>query len=265
MLAPIAADSPKVLAVIQARMESTRLPAKVFLNLGGRPVLAHVIERMRHSRLTSDFIVATTVGRGDLPIVGLCAEMGVRVYCGHEQDPLERYYQAARLYGGEHIVRIKGDCPLLDPEIVDHAIEMHLRTGADYTGNTLERSYPVGLDVEILRRQTLAQVWRDAGLASEREHVTLYIPKHPELFKIAHLKQATDLSVKRWTLDYPQDYAFLQAVFNELYRRDPVFGMRAVLDFLAAKPELEQLNAHIPVDAGVRISLAHDHPAGCPQ
>lgn len=250
--------------MIQARMKSTRLPSKVLLNLAGRPVLAHVIERLRRSRLTSDFIVATTIAAADMPIVKLCAEMGVRVYCGHEHDPLERYYQAARLFGGEHIIRIKGDCPAIDPEIVDQAIRLHLQTGADYTSNTLERTYPVGQDVEILRRQALEQVWRNAGLCSEREHITLYVPKHPELFKICHLKQLEDLSSKRWTIDYPEDYELLKVIFDELYPRDPVFGMRSVLEFLSHRTELEKINAHIRVDAGVLISLANDRPAGCP-
>ena len=253
-----------MLAIIQARMGSTRLPSKVFMDLAGRPVLAHVIERLRRSRLTSEFIVATTISSDDLPIVGLCAEMGVRVYCGHADDPLERYYQAARLYGGEHIIRIKGDCPAIDPEIVDQAIRLHLQMGADYTTNTLQRTYPVGQDVEILRRRTLEQVWRNAGLRSEREHITIYIPKHSEAFKICHLKQSGDLSAKRWTIDYPEDYELMKLIFNTLYPSDPVFGMKAILDFLAGKPDLEKINAHVRADAGLLISLANDRPAGCP-
>jgi spore coat polysaccharide biosynthesis protein SpsF len=253
-----------VLAFIQARMGSTRLPAKALLDLAGRPALAHVIERLKHSRLTSESIVTTTISRDDLPIVGLCADLGIRVYCGHEDDPLERYYQAARLFGADHVVRIKGDCPAIDPDVVDQAIRLHLQTGADYTGNTLERSYPVGQDVEILTRRTLEQVWREAGLRSEREHLTLYIPSHPERFRISHLKQAADHSAKRWTLDYPEDYELLKRIFDALYPHDPLFGMGAILLFLAAHPALERLNAHIPVDAGVRISRTQDRPAGPP-
>lgn len=260
----IAQKSPRVLSIIQARMGSTRLPSKVFLDLAGRPVLAHVIERMRRSRLTSELIVATSIAAEDLAIVGLCAEMGMRVYCGDERDPLERYYQAARLYGADHIVRIKGDCPAVDPAIVDQAIGLHLQTGADYTGNTVVRTYPVGQDVEILSRETLEHVWRNAGLRSEREHITLYVPKHPELLRISHLKQAENLSSRRWTIDYPEDYQLLKRIFGELYPGNPVFGMQEILDFLAGHPELEQINAHIRVDAGVLISLAHDGPAKCP-
>jgi spore coat polysaccharide biosynthesis protein SpsF len=263
-MAPTVREFPKVLAIIQARMGSTRLPSKVLLDLAGRPVLAHVIERLRHSRLTSGFIVATSIAAGDLAIVRLCAEMGVRVYCGEERDPLERYYQAARLYGADHVIRIKGDCPAIDPAIVDEAIRLHLQSGADYTSNTLHRTYPVGQDVEILSRRALEQVWRNAGLRSEREHITLYIPKHPEMFRICHLKQAEDISAKRWTIDYPEDYELLRRIFGELYPGNPAFGIKEILDFLSAHPELEKINAHIRADAGVRISMANDGPASCP-
>jgi spore coat polysaccharide biosynthesis protein SpsF len=258
-------DAPKMLAIIQARLGSTRLPGKICLDLAGRPMLAHVIERAGRSRLISDLIVATTIRADDLPIVRLCADMNVRVYCGHESDPLERYYQAARLYGADHVLRLKGDCPLIDPQVIDQAIRLHLTLGADYTGNTLQRTYPVGQDVEILSRTTLERVWREAGLRSEREHITLYIPKHADAFRIAHLTQSENMSAKRWTVDYPEDYQLLQRIFDALYADDPLFGMPAVLDFLAEHPELERLNAHIRDDAGIRISIDNDRPEGPPR
>jgi len=259
------ANSPKILAIIQARLGSTRLPGKACLDLAGRPMLTHVIERSSRSRLIGDLIVATTTSADDLAIVRLCAEMNVRVYCGHENDPLERYYQAARLYGADHVLRLKGDCPLIDPQIIDQAIDLHLTSTADYTSNTLQRTYPVGLDVEILSRATLDKVWREAGLRSEREHITLYIAKHANDFRISHLTQSENMSAKRWTADYPEDYQLLQRIFDTLYPGNPRFGTPAVLDFLAEHPELENLNAHIRDDAGIRISLANDCLEGPPR
>lgn len=251
--------SNTVLAIIQARTGSTRLPGKVLLDLAGKSALEHVIERMRCCRLVDDFIVATTISRQDLSIVNLCAELGVRVYCGSEEDPLERYFQAARLFGGDHIIRIKADCPAIDPNVVDQAVRLHLATGADYTTNTVERTYPVGQDVEILTRQTLLQLWRDAKLYSEREHITLYIQKHPDKFHTEHLKWKTDYSHKRWTMDNPEDYEFLRVVFQALYPKNPVFSMEDILQYLTLHPELENLNGHIPVDAGVQRSLMYDY------
>ncbi len=250
--------SNTVLALIQARTGSTRLPGKVLLDLAGKTALEHVIERIRHCKLVDDYIVATTINRQDLPIVNLCVSLGVRVYCGCEEDPLERYFQAARLYGGEHIIRIKADCPAIDPRIVDEAVALHIKTGADYTTNTLQRTYPVGQDVEIVTRQTLQRLWQCAKLFSEREHVTLYIHKHPDEFHTEHLKYSRDYSEKRWTMDEPADYEFMKIIFNKLYPKNPIFSMEEILNFLEKHPELENLNAHIPADAGIRKSMMFD-------
>ncbi len=247
-----------VLTIVQARKGSTRLPSKVLLDLSGKTVLEHVIYRTQQSKLTTRLVVATTVNREDLPIVKLCAELGVSVYCGCEEDPLERYYQAARLFGGAHIVRIKADCPLIDPEIIDEAISLHLTSGADYTGNTLPHTFPVGQDVEILTSQTLTKLWRSASLFSEREHITIYIPKHPEQFHIQHFRCDPDYSAKRWTMDNPEDYYLIRTIFEELYPKTPCFRMKDVLDFLSKNPDLEKINAHIRIDAGVQKSLLAD-------
>lgn len=248
----------KVLTIIQARKGSTRLPSKVLLDLAGKTALEHVVHRMRKSRRTSELVVATTVNREDLAIVRLCADLGVSVYCGCEKDPLERYYQAMRLFGGEHVVRIKADCPLIDAEIVDEAIALHLASGADYTGNTIHRTYPVGQDVEILSRQALKRVWQSATLMSEREHITLYVPKHPNRFHIEHLTYRENLSGKRWTMDYPEDYSLMRTIFEALYPGNPNLDMQGVLEFLAEHPELDRINAHIRDDAGVQKSLKED-------
>jgi len=254
----------KVLTIIQARKSSTRLPSKVLLDLEGKSVLEHVIFRLQRCKLAGELIVATTINREDLRIVKRCAEIGISVYCGCEEDPLERYYQAAGLFGGSHIIRIKADCPLIDPEIVDDAIRLHLESGADYTGNTLKRTYPIGQDVEILTYATLKRVWQNANLFSEREHITLYIPKHPDIFNIKHLEYAENLSGKRWTMDYPEDYELIRVIFKNLYQKDPAFGMRDVLDFLSRNPMLESLNSHISNDVGVQKSMRNDRTVPLP-
>lgn len=254
----------KVLTLIQARTGSTRFSSKVLRDLGGKTALEHVIHRVSQSKLAGEVIVATTINKADLPIVKLCADRGVSVYCGCEEDPLERFYQATRLFEGAHTVRIKADCPLIDPEIVDEAISLHLSSGADYTTNTIERTYPVGQDVEILNRETLTRLWRSSVLFSEREHITIYIPKHPNLFKISHLKGTEDLSGKRLTMDYPEDYELLRVIFDNLYPQNPDFRMRDVLKFLSKNPELEEINKHISVDSGIQKSLLEDRVVALP-
>jgi spore coat polysaccharide biosynthesis protein SpsF len=141
---------------------------------------------------------------------------------------------------------------------------LHLSSRADYTSNTILRTYPVGQDVEILTNRTLATVWRSAALFSEREHITLYIPKHPEMFTVRHLEHPEDLSGRRWTMDNPEDYELLRIIFKNLYPNNPVFGMQDVLDFLTRNQELERINAHIRVDAGVLKSMGEDRVVTLP-
>ena len=171
-------ERPDVLIMIQARTGSSRLANKVLHKIKGITVLEHVINRMQKCENADEVIVATTVEQNDLEIVKICAEKGVRVYCGSEQDVLDRYYQAARLFGrdGEkHIVRITADCPMHDFRIVDRVIKEHFAHHADYTSNAESETFPDGLDVEVFRFEALEQAWREAKLASDREHVTQYI------------------------------------------------------------------------------------------
>ena len=170
-----------VVAIIQARTGSTRLPEKVLLDLEGQPVLSHIIKRVNASKLVTGILVATTVRKEDLAIVRLCSNANTRVFCGSENDVLDRYYQAAKLLEADNIVRITADCPLIDPSIIDEVVALHLKEKSDYTSNTMEESYPDGLDVEIFRFEALKKAWENACLASEREHVTPYTVSYTHL------------------------------------------------------------------------------------
>jgi len=248
----------KVLAVIQARCGSTRLPGKVLMRLAGIPVLTHVIDRVAACRSVDRVIVATTLCRKDLPVVRLCAAKGVSVFCGSENDVLDRYYQVARLLKPRHVVRITADCPMLDPEVIDLVVASHLAGRADYTSNTLTPSYPDGEDVEVMRSEALERAWCSARWSSEREHVTAYLRKHPRAFRLQGLTSGRDLSSCRWTLDEPEDLRFLTAVFAALHRRSHVFGIPEILRLLARRPELSRINSHISRNEGYRKSLVHD-------
>lgn len=228
------------------------------MRLAGIPVLAHVMARVAACRSIDDIVVATTLSRKDIPILGLCATKGVRVFCGSEDDVLDRYYQVSRLLRPNHVVRITADCPLIDPKVVDRVVRAHLAGRADYTSNTLEPTYPDGQDVEIMRHEALEKAWRSARWSSEREHVTAYIRKHPKTFRLKNLALKPNLSSCRWTLDEVSDLRFLNAVFSALYRRDRLFGMDAVLGLLRRKPELTRLNSHISRNEGYRKSIALD-------
>src|SRR5688572_19407522 len=168
------------LAIIQARLGSTRLPNKVLLTLAGKTVLEHVINRVRASKFINEVIVATTISSNDLEIISFCAKNKIRVFVGSEHDVLDRYYQAARLLQPDNVVRITSDCPMIDPEIIDEIGKKHLEEKADYSSNTLDETYPDGLDAEIISFKALKTAWEQATLPSDREHVTPFIKKQPD-------------------------------------------------------------------------------------
>lgn len=246
-----------IIAIIQARLGSTRLPGKVLLDLEDKTVLERVIERVKASKLITDVVVATTIRKEDLRIVKLCADIGTSVYCGSVDDVLDRYYQAARLFKADHIVRITSDCPLIDPVVIDAVIKLHFLDEADYTTNIIKETYPDGEDVEVFTFEALRKTWKNANLASEREHVTPYLRKNPA-FKIASLESKKDLSHKRWTLDNPEDYEFIKLIYENLYNKNQLFGMEEILKFIDKNPEVEKINKSIIRNEGYLKSLKED-------
>ena len=247
-----------VLAIIQARVGSTRLPGKVFLPLAGKGSLEHVIARLKEARKVSDIIVATSVKQGDVKISEFCKKLKVKTFRGSEEDVLDRFYQAAKPLKPGHIVRITADCPMIDPAIIDDMILKHIENGSDYTSNTIEPTYPDGEDVEVFQMSALEKAWKSAKLSSEREHVTPYIRNNPRIFKLLNVAYKSDLSEKRWTLDEEKDYEFLKKIFDNLYPLNPFFGMEDVLDFLKKNPEVEKINSTIARNEGYQKSLKND-------
>jgi len=245
-------------AIIQARISSTRLPEKVLKIIEGKTVLEHVINRVRAAKNIDDMVVATTVKKEDLEIVKLCASLGISVFCGSEDDVLDRYYQTAKLFKAGHIVRITSDCPLIDPQIIEEVIELYFQKKADYASNTMPETFPDGLDTEVFSYKTLKKAWKNAKLSSEREHVTPYIRKYPNIFKIVNLKCEYNLNDKRWTLDEPEDFKFIKIIYKNLYSEDSLFGMIKILDFLKKNPEIGELNKNIIRNEGYLKSLEKD-------
>lgn len=237
----------RTVAVIQARMGSTRLPGKVLRDLCGRSVLAHVIERVRACKAIDQIVVATTTSPTDEAIVEEALSCDADYYRGSEEDVLERYYLAARFAAARIVIRITSDCPLLDPALLGHMIEAFVADGAlDYMSNTQQRRYPRGLDAEIFTFLALEAAYWQAEKLYEREHVTPFIYQHPELFKIGSYAVGEDNSSHRWTLDTADDWALIEAIYNELYQDGvPPFTTAEVLQLLQRRPELVALNAHV--------------------
>jgi len=239
-----------VAAVVQARMGSTRLPGKVMRALQGHTVLAQVVMRLRRSSTVDTIIVATTQHPLDDMIVDECARLNVPYYRGREHDVLDRYYEAARAHGAEVVVRVTSDCPLIDPGVLDEAVSVYLRAASSssapaYVSNTLERSYPRGLDVEVFGFGALEQAWRAASAPHEREHVTPYFYEHPDQFRLLQVKHSADLSALRWTLDTEEDWALLSTIYAALWSEKEPITTQAVLELLSKHPSLGELNAHV--------------------
>jgi spore coat polysaccharide biosynthesis protein SpsF len=243
--------SADVLILVQARMGSTRCPGKVLMDLGGRPLLARMLERLERAREHSGVVVATTVDAADDPIVSVCDELGVPVFRGHPTDLLDRHFRAAVAYGAANIAKIPSDCPLIDPAVVDRVLARFAHGDCDYVSNLHPASYPDGNDVEVMSTAVLRTAWREARLPMEREHTTPFLWERPDRFRLANvLAESTaerpyrDRSMThRWTLDYPEDYALIRRVFGELYPVNPAFGIDDILDLLDAQPEIAAINA----------------------
>jgi spore coat polysaccharide biosynthesis protein SpsF len=234
----------RMVAIIQARMSSTRLPGKVLVDIGGETVLARVVRRLQRATLVEDIVVATTNSAADHAIVRECQRLSVRVFRGEEHDVLDRYYHAAKCIKAKGIVRITSDCPLIDPAITDNTIREFLEHRPDYASNALQRTYPRGLDTEVMSWDALAHAWREARLPYQRAHVTPYIYENPDRFDILPVKGEADYSHHRWTLDTAEDLAFIHAVYDRL-DNDDRFSWRDVLALLERQPELVELNCDV--------------------
>ncbi|QLA17971.1 aminotransferase class III-fold pyridoxal phosphate-dependent enzyme [Desulfolutivibrio sulfoxidireducens] len=248
-----------ILAILQARMSSTRLPGKVLKTIVGKPMLSLQIERVRRSSLLDKIIVATSTDLSDDPIEHLCHNIGVGCYRGSLDDVLDRFYKAAEKHVPDAVVRLTGDCPLADPEVIDGVISFFQGHGFDYVTNGGKTpTFPDGLDVEIFTFAALRAAWEQAVLPSEREHVTPYIKNRPDVFKTGVFMGVTDRSGMRWTVDEPSDFAFVSRIYEELYHKNPQFKTDDVINLLQEQPEIAKINTGIQRNEGLKKSLKRD-------
>ena len=253
--------APGVLAILQARMSSSRLAGKVLLKVCGKPLLQHQIERVQRSTAIGGLVVATSTDASDDAIESLCRALGVAAYRGSLDDVLDRFVQAARIRRPDWVVRLTGDCPLADPAIIDRVIRAALAGGCDYVSSALQPTFPDGLDAECLRMACLEQAWSEACLPSDREHVTSFVHRQPGRFRLAEIRNGHDLSHLRWTVDEPRDFVFVSQIFERLYPSNPAFSMEDVLRLLDAEPALALLNGGIARNEGYFKSLRKDADA----
>ncbi|MCZ8514883.1 glycosyltransferase family protein [Paenibacillus filicis] len=236
----------KSVVIIQARMGSTRLPGKVLKTLIDKTVLAHVIERTQAFQNVQEIVVATTRGSQDDPIVEEAKRLGVMVSRGSESDVLSRYYEAALQLQADHVIRITSDCPLIEPEVSSLVIREYLEDGKyDYISNTLERTYPRGLDTEVFSFASIETAHRETSSTHDREHVTPYIYNNPERFRCRSIVSREDIPEYRWTLDTPEDWELIRRIYEALYQPGRLFSWKEAAAVMQANPSWLSINSHI--------------------
>jgi len=241
----------KTVAIIQARMGSTRLPEKVLMDIGGEPMLWHVHERASHASLLDKVVVATSTEPADDEVAAFCDEHGIECIRGSETDVLDRYYQTAVEMDADTVVRLTADCPLLSPAVIDRVVREYETNDCEYVSNTINYTHPDGLDVEVFDIETLETAWQEATEPDEREHVTLYI-KQSDAFESKNVENVLDMSaydfieegmILRWTVDYPEDMEFIREVYDRLTGDNHwVFDQQSVLELLERTPSLRDIN-----------------------
>ena len=250
-----------ILAIIQARMNSSRLPNKMLADIAGNPMLSHVINRTMKSKMIDKVSVATTTDITDDPIEDFCVTTKKHFYRGSEDDVLDRFYNLAKLQKADHIVRITGDCPFVDPEIIDEVITVYKDGNYDYVTNSMRYTYPDGLDVEVFSYEALQKAWENATSLREREHVVSYF-KYSGLFKIKNVTNPNPVKHEhRWSVDHPNDLKFVREVYSQFVSEGNLdFGMNDILKLLSENPHILDINSNIDRNEGSYTSYVNDPP-----
>ena len=225
-------------AILQARMSSSRLPGKVMMPINGEPMIYRQIERIRQASTIDEVIVATSTDPSDDSLVEFLLDKGIEVFRGSLNDVLSRFSEIQKVIKSTAIIRLTGDCPLVMPELIDRMMAKFYDTNVDYLSNTLEPTYPDGLDVEIIRPSVFGKLAALDLNDAEREHVTLGIYSRPEIFVLENFRCDEDLSQRRWTIDYLEDLVFVRRVFNQFMGRESTFTFEDIMLFLANEPDL---------------------------
>lgn len=241
----------KIVALVQARMGSTRLPNKVMKEVGGLPMIDMLLKRLSRAKLLTQIVVATSTDARNLPLVEFVTARGYACEQGSENNVLERFVQAGRKYGADVVVRITGDCPLVDPELVDACVQGFLEAGVDYYSNTSPPTYPDGLDVEVIRFASLQRALDETQNSYDLEHVTPYV-RNSDVFSKANLSNEEDLSGLRWTVDEQADLDVLRNIVSS-FTSDADFGWRQVLDLQRQRPQLFEVNQQIKRNEGAAM------------
>lgn len=244
----------KTSIIIQARTGSKRLPKKVLSKIQGRTMIWHVINRTKLSKMTQQIILATTKNYEDKKLLDMANNCDIFSYIGKSRDVLSRFYDCAKFFDADPIIRITGDCPMIDPKLIDKMIRFYLKNKFDYVSNTIIPTYPDGLDIEVFSFKTLEKSMKNAKLNSEREHVTSYIKNNPKKFHLYNYRNKIDLSNLRWTVDEEKDLKLIKMIYSKM-KPKLYFTTEDILNLLKKNPNLSRINQSIKRNEGYELSL----------
>jgi spore coat polysaccharide biosynthesis protein SpsF (cytidylyltransferase family) len=247
----------KITCVIQARTDSKRLANKVLKEIEGTPMICHIINRIKRARNVEQIILATTDNDSDKILLDIAEKFKIIGFAGNADDVLERFFDVATSFSADPVVRITGDCPLVDPELLDSMIQIFLENKYDYISNTIERTFPDGLDIEIFSFDALKKAHEQAKWLSEREHVTPFIVKNQDLFRVYNYKNNQDLSNLRWCVDEEDDLLMVKQIFHEM-DAEQFFSTSDIIDLISRKPKIAEINKNIKSNEGYKKSLEND-------
>ena len=257
----------ETLIILQARTSSSRLPNKVLLPILGKPMLSHQVARLAKVKTPHKLIVATSEQRSDDAIEKLCQQLKITCFRGSLDDVLGRYYQAAIINNSndrvKNIVRVTGDCPLIDSHIIDQVIDLFLSSKVDYCSNCEPATLPDGLDVEVFTFSALTKAFKQAKKPSEREHVTPFIRNNPHLFTTKNFYHSPDLSHYRWTVDEAADFQLVSEIYQALYPKNQYFKLADIITLIRQQPELAKINQNINRNEGLEKSELADKRTAC--
>jgi spore coat polysaccharide biosynthesis protein SpsF len=246
-------------AIIQARRGSSRFRDKVLAKIFNKPLLTHIIRRVQSCPRISKIILATTIEKEDKALEKICDYTGINIFFGHSTDVLDRFYQASQVHDLSNVIRITADCPVIDPFVIERTIDKYSTSNYDYVSNSISKTFPEGLSVEIFNFKALEYAWQNATWYSEREHVTPFLYKNPSIFRIGEITNPLgNYSHLRLTVDYKLDLLLIRKIYTHLYPSYPFFGFLDIVKLLQEKPYLASINSHISKYEGYNKSLRND-------
>jgi len=239
-----------IAGIVAARMESTRLPEKALFEICGKPVIQIMTERMKPARKLDRIIIATSNNKKDDLIENFCKENGIECYRGSEESPVDRYKKISDSIGADVIAKFGADCPLIDPKVIDHVIDIYLNNNYDYVSNygPPPKTYPEGSTLDVYSSKTLTEAYNEAKKPSELEHISPFICNRPKRYKLYRVDYKKDISNYRFSLDYQEDFQVIKSIYEALYPINPLFTLEDIISWLDSNPEIFKINSHIHFD-----------------